>query len=72
MSMVTEELKQNICQYLQKMDRSLSSRDIAKGLKAEKHLVDKAVFELIDEGRAEYVSFGGITCIKLVEKGEKA
>lgn len=61
---VTQELKESICQYLQKARRSIPNRDIAKALKADKHLVDKAVVELINEGRAEYVSFGGITCIR--------
>lgn len=70
MSEVTEEIKNQIIDYLKKVKRSVTSRDIAKALKLEKKLVDKAVNELVNEGRIEWVSFGGETRIKIPESKE--
>jgi Mn-dependent DtxR family transcriptional regulator len=70
MSKVTEDIKNQIVEYLKKVKRSVTSRDIAKALKLEKKVVDKAVNELVNEGRIEWVSFGGETRIKLPESAE--
>jgi Mn-dependent DtxR family transcriptional regulator len=70
MSEVTEEIKNQIIDYLKKVKRSVTSRDIAKALKLEKKVVDKAVNELVNEGRIEWISFGGETRIKLPESAE--
>lgn len=70
MSEVTEEIKQKIVDYLEKVGRSVTSRDVAKALKLEKKIVDKAVAELVNEGKIEYVSFGGETRIKIPEASE--
>ncbi|MCL7383910.1 MAG: hypothetical protein LZ172_06780 [Thaumarchaeota archaeon] len=70
MSEVTEDIKNQIVEYLKKVKRSVTSRDIAKALKLEKKVVDKAVNELVNEGRIEWVSFGGETRIKLPESVE--
>lgn len=70
MSEVTEEIKTQIVEYLKKVKRSVTNRDIAKALKLEKKIVDKAVNELVNEGRVEWVSFGGETRIKIPESTE--
>lgn len=70
MSEVTEEIKNQIIEYLNKVKRSVTSRDIAKALKLEKKIVDKAVNELVSEGKIEWISFGGETRIKLPETTE--
>lgn len=70
MSEVTEDIKNQIIDYLKKVKRSVTSRDIAKALKLEKKVIDKAVNELVNEGRIEWVSFGGETRIKLPEATE--
>jgi len=70
MSEVTEDIKNQVIDYLKKVKRSVTSRDIAKALKLEKKVVDKAVSELVNEGRVEWVSFGGETRIKLPESTE--
>lgn len=70
MAEVTEDIKNQIIDYLKKVKRSVTSRDIAKALKLEKKVVDKAVNELVGEGRIEWVSFGGETRIKLPESTE--
>ncbi len=70
MSEVTEDIKNQIIDYLKKIKRSVTSRDIAKALKLEKKIIDKAVNELVNEGRIEWISFGGETRIKLPETTE--
>ena len=70
MSEVTEDIKNQIIDYLKKVKRSVTSRDIAKALKLEKKVIDKAVTELVNEGKIEWVSFGGETRIKLPESAE--
>lgn len=70
MSEVTEEVKNKIVEHLKKIKRSCRSKDIAKALKMEKRIVDKAVSELVKEGRVEWVSFGGETLVKLPEGAE--
>ena len=70
MSEVTEDIKNQIIDYLKKVKRSVTSRDIAKALKIEKKVIDKAVNELVNEGKIEWVSFGGETRIKLPESAE--
>ncbi|MEM1583766.1 MAG: FaeA/PapI family transcriptional regulator [Nitrososphaerota archaeon] len=70
MSEVTEEIKNQIVEYLKKVKRSVTSRDVAKALKLEKKIVDKAVNELVSEGKIEWVSFGGETRIKIPEATE--
>ncbi|MCS7126025.1 MAG: sulfite reductase [Aigarchaeota archaeon] len=70
MSEVTEEVKQQILEYLKKVKRSVTSRDIAKTLKLDKKIVDKAVNVLVNEGKIEWVSFGGETRVKVPEATE--
>ncbi len=70
MAEVTEDIKNQIIDYLKKVKRSVTNRDIAKALKLEKKVIDKAVNELVNEGRIEWVSFGGETRIKLPESTE--
>jgi excisionase family DNA binding protein len=49
----------------------LTSRDVAEKLKVKKRLVDKLVYELIDEGKLEYYSVGGATYIRIPKPEEE-
>ncbi|MEN2974342.1 MAG: sulfite reductase [Candidatus Caldarchaeales archaeon] len=67
MSEVTETVKQQILEYLKKVKRSVTNKDIARTLKLDKKIVDKAVNMLVSEGKVEWVSFGGETRVKVPE-----
>jgi Mn-dependent DtxR family transcriptional regulator len=62
-----EEIKQKIVQQLQRVKQA-ASRDIAKATKIDKHLVDKAITELINDGTLIYVNYGGVTYVALPGK----
>lgn len=62
-----EEVKQRIVQQLQRVKQAVS-RDIAKATKVDKHLVDKAIIELINDGTLVYVNYGGVTYVALAGK----
>ena len=64
---VTDELKQNILEYLGKVDKA-RNRDVARATGIEKDLVDKAIGELAKADQIEYQSFGGITYVVLKGK----
>jgi Mn-dependent DtxR family transcriptional regulator len=66
-SLIPEEMKQKIVEYLQRV-RQGASRDIAKSIKADKHMVDKAITELINAGTLVYVNYGGMTYVALAGK----
>jgi Mn-dependent DtxR family transcriptional regulator len=67
-----EEVKQKIVQQLQRVKQA-ASRDIAKATKIDKHTVDKAITELINDGTLIYVNYGGVTYVALASKvGEEA
>ena len=63
----SEEIKQKIVQQLQRVKQA-PSRDIAKATKIDKHLVDKAITELINDGTLIYVNYGGVTYVALPGK----
>jgi len=62
---VTEELKQKILEKLQ--GKTWKTKDLAKILKVKKKIVDKAVQELINEGKAAYWSSGSTTYVTTKE-----
>jgi hypothetical protein len=55
--MASEELKQKVLDYLGTVDKS-KNRDVAKAIEEEKSLVDKAIAELGNEGKIEYLYLG--------------
>jgi N-acetylmuramic acid 6-phosphate (MurNAc-6-P) etherase len=55
--MASEELKQKVLNYLGTVDKS-KNRDVAKAIEEEKSLVDKAIAELGNEGKIEYLYLG--------------
>jgi len=57
MSEVTEELKQKILDYLRTVSKA-KNKDVARAVREEKHVVDKAIAELSREGKVEYVYLG--------------
>jgi len=59
-----EETKQKIIQHLQRVKKAIN-RDIAKATSLERRTVDKAVTELVNEGKIIYVNYGGITFLAL-------
>ena len=59
------ELKQKIVDYL-KTEGKAKNRDVAKALGEEKKLVDKAIGELGNEGKIEYLYLDG-SYVKLKE-----
>ena len=65
-----EEVKQKIVQHLQRVKQA-PNRDIAKTTKIDKHVVDKAIVELIDNGTLMYVNYGGITYIAIASKTDE-
>ena len=65
----TEDVRQKIVQHLQRIKQG-ASRDIARSIKIDKHIVDKAIIELIDEGKLMYVNYGGVTYVALASKEE--
>lgn len=63
---ITEELKQKVLQYLGTVDKS-KNRDVARALEVDKGLVDKAIAQLANEGKIEYL-YLGTSYIKLKDK----
>ena len=63
--MSEEELKNKILELVKSSKRLLTNRDIANRLNIKKSLVNKLINELIDEGKLEYWSAGGITYIRI-------
>jgi Mn-dependent DtxR family transcriptional regulator len=59
-----DDVKQKIVQHLQRVKQA-ANRDIAKATKIDKHLVDKAIVELINNGMLVYVNYGGVTLVAL-------
>lgn len=66
---VNEELRESILKYLATVSHA-KNKEIARAIKQDKSLVDKAIAELAKEGKIEYRSFGGITYIALPGKRE--
>jgi Mn-dependent DtxR family transcriptional regulator len=62
-----QEIKQKIVQQLQRVKQA-PSRDIAKATKIDKHLIDKTITELINDGTLIYVNYGGVTYVALAGK----
>lgn len=63
---VTDELKQKITEYLSSVDKA-KNRDVARAIEVEKALVDKAIAQLANEGKIEYI-YLGTSYIKLKGK----
>jgi Mn-dependent DtxR family transcriptional regulator len=63
---VTEELKQKILKYLGNVEQA-KNKDVARATGSDKHLVDKAIAELGNEGKIEYI-YLGTSFIKLKGK----
>ncbi|MGV7928527.1 MAG: hypothetical protein AB2L13_06425 [Spirochaetota bacterium] len=59
------ELKQKVVDYLRSEGKA-KNRDVAKALGEEKKLVDKAIGELGNEGKIEYLYLDG-SYVKLKE-----
>ncbi|MGA3297452.1 MAG: sulfite reductase [Candidatus Bathyarchaeia archaeon] len=59
-----DETKEKVLQHLQRIKQG-ASRDIAKSIKIDKHLVDNAIDDLITEGKLIYVSYGGVTYVAI-------
>jgi Mn-dependent DtxR family transcriptional regulator len=53
-----EELKQKILDYLKTVSKA-KNRDVAKAIGEEKRLVDKAIGELGNEGKIDYLYLDG-------------
>ena len=66
LSEVTNELKQKITEYLSGVDKA-KNRDVARAIAEEKALVDKAIAQLANEGKIEYI-YLGTSYIKLKDK----
>jgi len=66
LSEVTDELKQKITEYLSGVDKA-KNRDVARAIAEEKALVDKAIAQLANEGKIEYI-YLGTSYIKLKDK----
>jgi predicted HTH transcriptional regulator len=54
---VTEELKQKVLEYLRTVSKA-KNRDVARAIGEEKRLVDKAIADLGNEGKLEYLYLG--------------
>ena len=54
---VTEELKQKILHYLGTVDKA-KNRDVARALEEDKGMVDKAIAQLANEAKIEYLYLG--------------
>jgi hypothetical protein len=54
---VSEELKQKVLQYLRTVSKA-KNRDVARAIGEEKRLVDKAIADLGNEGKLEYLYLG--------------
>lgn len=62
---VSEEIKNKIVDYVKSSKKLLTSKDIAAGLKLDKRTVDKAIYELIDEGKLEWFYHGGVSYVRI-------
>ena len=58
-------LEASIMEFFHKKNKMLASRDVAKGLGMKHSEVRPALTKLINEGKLEFVSFGGTTFIQL-------
>ena len=63
---VTEELKQRILDYMGTVDKT-KNRDVARALGEDKGIVDKAIAQLANEAKIEYL-YLGTSYIKLKDK----
>ena len=54
---VTDELRQRILKYLGTVDKA-KNRDVARAIGVDKHLVDKVIAKLGNEGKIEYIYLG--------------
>jgi len=63
-----QELKTKVLELFKKKNKMLSSRDVAAGLGIENSAAKKVLTALINEGKLEFVSFGGATFIKLPDQ----
>jgi len=66
--MSSEELKNKILNVVKASKKLLTNRDIAEKLNIKKSIVNKAISELIGEGKLEYYSIGGVTYIRIPEE----
>jgi len=64
---LSEELRQRIVEYLATVSKA-KNRDVARAVKEEKRLVDKAIAELSKEGKVEYI-YLDTSYVKLKDKG---
>lgn len=64
---MSEELRQRIVEYLATVSKA-KNRDVARAVKEEKRLVDKAIAELSKEGKVEYI-YLDTSYVKLKDKG---
>lgn len=62
-----DEAKQKILLHLERVKQGLS-RDIARATRIDKHLVDKAITDLIKQGKLNYVNYGGVTYVTLASE----
>jgi len=62
----TEELKNKILEYLSTVSKA-KNRDVARAIGVDKHAVDKAISELGNEGKIEYL-YLGTSFVKLKDK----
>ena len=53
----TEELKQKVLEYLGTVSKA-KNRDVANAIGMPKHDVDKAISELANEGKVEFLYLG--------------
>ena len=63
---VIDELKEKIIGYLATVDKA-KNRDVARALGEDKGAVDKAITQLANEGKIEYL-YLGTSYIKLKDK----
>jgi hypothetical protein len=54
---VTDEIKEKILKYLSTVDMS-KNRNVAKAIGVDKSVVDKAIAQLGNEGKIEYLYLG--------------
>ena len=64
---MSEELRQRILEYLATVSKA-KNRDVARAVREEKRLVDKAIAELSKEGKVEYI-YLDTSYVKLKDKG---
>jgi len=64
---LSEELRQRILEYLATVSKA-KNRDVARAVREEKRLVDKAIAELSKEGKVEYI-YLDTSYVKLKDKG---